>query len=179
MNDSDNSNTTDFIISADYIISTNKRRLDIDAMHAFLTRSYWSPGVTRAIVERFVANSLCFGVYHRRASSHGDAPRAIEAGPDSGAHAETQIGFARAVTDKTTFAYLADVYILETHRGQGLSKRLVRCILDHPDLQGLRRFMLATKDAHTLYQQFGFRELSTPSLMMEIVDPAMLARLKR
>jgi GNAT superfamily N-acetyltransferase len=160
MNDSDNDGGTDYIISADYVISTDKSRLDIDAMHAFLTRSYWSPGVTRALIERFVANSLCFGVYHR------------------GAPAETQVGFARAVTDKTTFAYLADVYILEAHRGQGLSKRLVRYILDHRDLQGLRRFMLATKDAHTLYQQFGFQALSTPSLMMEIVDPAMLARLR-
>jgi GNAT superfamily N-acetyltransferase len=177
MNDSDNDGSTDYIISADYLISTNKTRLDIDAMHAFLTRSYWSPGVSRAIIERFVANSLCFGVYHRGAAGHGDGQRAPAAGP-RGASAETQVGFARAVTDRTTFAYLADVYILEAHRGQGLSKRLVRCILDHPDLQGLRRFMLATKDAHTLYQQFGFQALSTPSLMMEIVDPAMLARLK-
>jgi GNAT superfamily N-acetyltransferase len=174
MNDSDSGGSTNYIISADYLISTDKTRLDIDAMHAFLTRSYWSPGVSRAIIKRFVSNSLCFGVYHRHGSNEREAIAHAK-----GASAETQIGFARAVTDKTTFAYLADVYILEAHRGQGLSKRLVRCILDHPDLQGLRRFMLATKDAHTLYQQFGFQALSTPSLMMEIVDPAMLARLKR
>ncbi len=129
-----------------YEISTDPARLQPAAIHAYLVRSYWSPGVPRVVVERAIANSLCFGVYQ------GD----------------TQVGFARVVTDKATFAYLADVYVLEEHRGQGLSKRLVATIQAHPDLQGLRRFLLATKDAHGLYAQFGFGPLSAPERMMEI-----------
>ena len=104
---------------------------------------------TRAIVERAIRESLCFGVY-----------RGAE-----------QVGFARVVTDKATFAYLGDVFILDAHRGQGLSKRLMATIAAHPDLQGLRRFMLATKDAHGLYEQFGFRALGSPSTYMEILRP--------
>ena len=132
-----------------YDISTDPSRLQLDAVHAYLTRSYWSPGVPREVVARAAANSLCFGIYL------GDA----------------QVGYARVVTDKATFAYLADVYVLEAHRGQGLSKRLVETIQAHPDLQGLRRFMLATADAHGLYAQFGFKPLGRPERMMEIVDP--------
>jgi len=132
-----------------YDISTDPARLQPAAIHAYLTRSYWSPGVPRAVVDRAIANSLCFGIY---------------AG-------ESQVGFARVVTDKATFAYLADVYVLEEHRGQGLSKRLVAAIQAHPDLQGLRRFLLATKDAHGLYAQFGFKPLTAPDRMMEIRDP--------
>jgi len=132
-----------------YDISTDPSRLQLDAIHAYLTRSYWSPGVPREIVARAAANSMCFGIYH------GDA----------------QVGFARVITDKATFAYLADVYVLEAHRGQGLSKRLVEHILAHPDLQGLRRFMLATADAHGLYAQFDFKVVASPERMMEIRDP--------
>lgn len=132
-----------------YDISTDPSRLQLDAIHAYLTRSYWSPGVPPAVVARAAANSLCFGVYH------GDA----------------QVGFARVITDKATFAYLADVYVLEEHRGQGLSKRLVATILAHPELQGLRRFLLATADAHGLYAQFGFKGVAAPGRMMEIKDP--------
>ncbi len=137
------------IVRGEYTISTDRDRLDIDAIHAFLTQSYWSPGVPLAIVKRSISNSLCFGLFH---------------GPE-------QVGFARVVTDKTTFAYLADVYVLEPHRGKGLSKWLVETILGHEDLQGLRRFMLATKDAHGLYRQFGFTELANPSRIMEILKP--------
>ena len=129
-----------------YDISTDKDRLDLDAIHAFLVRSYWSPGVPRELVARAIANSMCFGVYL------GDA----------------QVGFARVVTDRTSFAYLADVFVLEAHRGQGLSKRLVAEILAHPDLQGLRRVLLATADAHGLYAQFGFDALVRPGSMMEL-----------
>ena len=133
----------------DYEISDDKTRLDTDVIHAFLQGSYWSPGVPRAIVERAIRESLCFGVYR----------------------GGEQIGFARVVTDKATFAYLADVFILDSHRGQGLSKRLMRFIAEHPDLQGLRRFILATKDAHGLYEQFGFAALNNPSIYMEILRP--------
>ncbi len=128
-----------------YDISTDPSRLQLDAIHAYLTQSYWSPGVPRDLVARAIANSMCFGVYL----------------------GEAQVGFARVVTDKASFAYLADVYVLEAHRGQGLSKRLVETIQAHPDLQGLRRFLLATKDAHGLYAQFGFKPLAAPDRMME------------
>ncbi len=132
-----------------YDISTDPSRLDIEAIHAFLVRSYWSPGIPRELVARAIANSMCFGIYL------GDA----------------QVGFARVVTDRASFAYLADVYVLEAHRGQGLSKRLVAQVLDHPELQGLRRFMLATADAHGLYAQFGFKELARPGSVMELRAP--------
>jgi GNAT superfamily N-acetyltransferase len=133
----------------DYEISTDKRRLDIAAVHAYLTQSYWSPGVPRRVIERAIDGSLCFGVYHQ----------------------SLQVGFARVISDQATFAYLADVYILEAHRGQGLSKRLMEAVMTHPDLQGLRRFMLATRDAHGLYRQFGFTALKDPSRLMEIFRP--------
>jgi GNAT superfamily N-acetyltransferase len=132
-----------------YDISTDPSRLQLDAIHAYLTRSYWSPGVPRDVVARAIANSMCFGLYL----------------------GEAQVGFARIVTDKASFAYLADVYVLEEHRGQGLSKRLIETIQAHPDLQGLRRFLLATRDAHALYAQFGFRPLAAPERMMEVRNP--------
>jgi GNAT superfamily N-acetyltransferase len=122
-----------------YEVSTDKTRLDVDRTHRFLsTEAYWSPGVARDVVERSIENSICFGVY-----------------TDAG----EQVGFARAVTDRATFAWIADLYIEAGHRGHGLGKRLVRAILEHPELQGLRRFMLATADAHGLYRQFGFTQL--------------------
>jgi GNAT superfamily N-acetyltransferase len=133
----------------DYEISTERQRIDIATVHAFLTQSYWSPGIPRDVVERAIANSLCFGVY-------------------LGAQ---QVGFARVVTDQATFAYLADVFILESHRGRGLSKRLMEFITGHEALQGLRRFLLATKDAHSLYAQFGFEALADPSRIMESLKP--------
>ena len=139
------SHTTD----SEYEISADKHRLDIATIHEYLAQSYWSPGVPRAVVERAIEGSLCFGVFHQR----------------------KQVGFARVVTDKATFAYLADVFILESHRGKGLSKRLMGFVFAHPDLQGLRRFMLATKDAHGLYKQFGFTELTNPARFMELHHP--------
>ena len=134
---------------SDYEISADKQRMDLTTVHDYLTRSYWSPGIPRAVVERAIEGSLCFGVFHQR----------------------KQVGFARVVTDKATFAYLADVFILESHRGKGLSKRLMGFVFAHPDLQGLRRFMLATKDAHGLYKQFGFTELTNPARFMELHHP--------
>ena len=136
-----------YLQHAEYQISTDLTRLDVTVIHAFLTQSYWSPGIPRAVVERAISNSLCFGLYR---------------------NAE-QVGFARVVTDKATFAYLADVFVLDAHRGKGLSKWLMQVVKEHPDLQGLRRFMLGTKDAHGLYKQFEFAELANPSRMMEIL----------
>jgi GNAT superfamily N-acetyltransferase len=133
----------------DYTITTDNDRLDINAIHDFLATSYWSPGVPKETVERAIANSLCFGLFH---------------GP-------LQVGLARVITDKATFAYLSDVYVLEAHRGKGLSKWMLEVIRDHQELQGLRRFMLATSDAHALYAQFGFTPLANPSRMMEIHKP--------
>ena len=132
-----------------YEISTDPAQLDVDAIHAFLTQSYWSPGIARTTVARAIANSLCFGVFWQG----------------------QQVGFARMVTDKTTFAYLCDVYVLEAHRGRGVSKQLMEFIMKHPDLQGLRRMMLATRDAHGLYAQFGFTPLSAPDRIMEVLKP--------
>jgi GNAT superfamily N-acetyltransferase len=119
------------LVRGDYAISTDKHRLDVGAIQAFLAQTYWSPGIPIAIVKRAIANSLCFGLY-----------RGTE-----------QVGFARVVTDKATFAYLADVFVLEQHRGRGLSKWLMETIIGHEDLQGLRRFLLGTRDAHGLYIQ--------------------------
>jgi GNAT superfamily N-acetyltransferase len=134
-----------------YEISSDPGRMDIDAIHAWLTKSYWSPGIAREIVARAAANSLCFGVFH----------------------GGQQVGFARLVTDRATFAYLADVYVVEAHRGRGVSKKLMAHIMAHPDLQGLRRMLLATRDAHGLYAQFGFTALKSPGNLMEkhVPDP--------
>ena len=133
---------------AGYEITTDPWRLDVAVIHNFLAvESYWSPGIPRAVVERAIENSLCFGVYHGAA----------------------QVGFARVVTDKATFALLADLFIVAAHRGKGLSKWLMRCIVAHEDLQGLRRLLLLTSDAHGLYRQFGFKELGNPSRFMEVL----------
>jgi GNAT superfamily N-acetyltransferase len=137
-----------------YEFSCDKQRLDIEVIHRFLAQSYWSPGIPRAVVERAIAHSLCFAVFHDN----------------------QQIGFARVITDTATFAYLADVFILPEHRGKGLSKRLVEQVIQHPDLQGLRRMLLATLDAHGLYERFGFRPLAVPERMMEIHNPNVYSK---
>ena len=137
-------------------ISTEPSRLDVDAIHAYLTRSYWSPGIPREIVARAVRHSLCFGVYERATGR--------------------QVGFTRVVTDHATFAYLCDVYVLEEHRGHGLGKALVRAALAHPALSGARRVMLATRDAHGLYRQNGFVDTTGNTNLMEIVRPDIYRR---
>ena len=134
-----------------YEVSTDSARLDPVAVHAYLSRSYWSPGIPLEIVERALRNSLCFGVYER----------------DSG----VQVGLARVVTDYATFCYLCDVYVLEAHRGHGLGKRLMREVMAHPALASARRVMLAARDAHGLYRQTGFREAGQAGNLMEIVRP--------
>lgn len=136
--------------NGEFTISTDRNRLQIEAIHQFLSEeSYWANNRTREQTETAIKNSLPFGVYK----------------------GENQIGFARVVTDYATFAYLGDVYILETFRGQGLSKWLMETIVNHPDLQGFRRWVLATKDAHTLYEKFGFHALVHPERWMEKPAP--------
>lgn len=135
-----------------FIFSDDKQKIDVVAVHHYLsTQSYWAKDIPIEVVQRSVDNSLCFGIYKDT----------------------RQVGFARWITDKATFAYLADVYVLEQHRGQGLSKKLISLMMFHKDLQGLRRYVLATIDAHGLYAQFGFKAIENPERMMAIVvnDP--------
>ncbi len=138
-----------------YEISTDPARLDVAAIHAYLTRSYWSPGIPIGIVERALRHSLCFGIYECAGGA--------------------QVGLARVVTDYATFAYLCDVYVLEEHRGFGLGKRMMRELMAHPALRGARRVMLATRDAHGLYAGFGFLEAGAAKNLMEIVRPDIYA----
>jgi GNAT superfamily N-acetyltransferase len=122
-----------------YTISTDRSMLNLDVIHNHLSnKSYWAIGIPFETVQRSIDNSMCFGIYHNN----------------------EQVGFARLITDKATFAYLADVFILQEHRGKGLSKWLMQTIQDHPELQGLRRWLLGTRDAHALYEQFGWTVLS-------------------
>jgi GNAT superfamily N-acetyltransferase len=130
----------------EYSISTDRSRLDLELIYKFLTNCCWAKGIPRHIVERSIENSLCFGVF---------------AG-------NQQIGFARVVTDYATCAYMGDVFIIEAYRGQDLSKRLIKAIMKHPQLQGLRRWSLVTRDAHGLYEQFGFTPLADPEKYMEL-----------
>ena len=134
-----------------YSITTDHDKLDIDAIHAYLSRSFWAEGIPRDTVAKSIANSLCFGLFD------GDA----------------QVGFARVVTDRATFAYLCDVYVLESHRGRGLGKWLIDTVMVHADLQGLRRFQLVTRDAHGLYRRHGFQVPENPERYMEIFRHGM------
>ena len=134
-----------------YWITTDTQKLDVDAIHAYLTRSFWAEGIPKATVAKSVANSLCFGLFDGAA----------------------QIGLARVVTDRATYAYLCDVYVLETHRGRGLGKWLIETVMAHPDLQGLRRFQLVTRDAHGLYSRHGFAPPINPDRHMEIFKHGM------
>lgn len=132
-----------------YKISANKNDLDFSVVYQFIASSYWAKGIPQTTMQRAIENSLCFGVFTER---------------------NQQVGFARVISDYATYAYLADVFILEEHRGKGLSKWLVAEILNHADLQGLRRFNLVTRDAHGLYEQFGFARLQTTNGYMEIIN---------
>lgn len=128
------------------IISTDSSLLQLDVIHDFLKNSYWAKNIPIEIVKKSIEHSICFGVYLD----------------------EKQIGFARVMTDQATFAYLADVFIVKEQQGKGYSKELMKFIMAHPELQGLRKFLLATADAHGLYNQFGFKELAKPERVMEI-----------
>jgi len=130
----------------EYRVSDDPASLDLDLIHAFLREAYWSRGIPRTVMERAVRHSLCLGLY-----------RGAE-----------QIGFARVVTDRATTAYLLDVFVLEPYRGRGLGKWLIGCVMGHPELQGLRRWMLASRDAGDLYSSFGFRPLAHPERFLEI-----------
>ena len=138
----------------EYLFSTDKEKLDLSVIHGYLRRSYWAEGIPLHVVSKSVENSMCFGVYW------------------SG----KQVGFARLITDYSTFAYLADVFILEEHRGQGLSKWLTQFIVEDPELQNLRRWLLATRDAHGLYEKCGFHPLKTPERFMERPNPLAYKR---
>lgn len=131
-----------------FSISMEKEKMDIDVIHSFLNRTYWAEGISKEIIRRSIENSMCFGVFEN----------------------DKQVGFARMITDKATFAYLADVFIVEEYQGRGLSKLLMESIMSHPDLQGLRRMVLATKDAHGLYKQFGFTSLINVERWMHILN---------
>jgi GNAT superfamily N-acetyltransferase len=133
----------------DFLITTEKNKIDLDYVHGFLASSYWAQNIPREVVKRSVEGSLCFSLLHQH----------------------RQMGFARVITDEASFAYLADVFIDAGFRGRGLSKWLLETILAYPSLQGLRRLMLATRDAHGLYQQFGFQPLSQVDRWMHIHRP--------
>ncbi len=138
-----------------FVVSDDKSRLQIDVVHAVLARSYWCKGIPRALLERAIENTrVCLGMY------------------EGGA----QIGFARVITDEATYAYLCDVFILESHQGKGLGTWLARCIHEHPGLEGLRRFTLVTRDAHGLYEKIGFKRLADPDRYMEIFDSDVYER---
>ncbi|MEP7048867.1 MAG: GNAT family N-acetyltransferase [Pseudomonadota bacterium] len=134
-----------------YRLSADAGEMDVDAVHAYLTHSYWAQGIPRPVVANAIAGSVCFGVFHD----------------------QEQVGFARVITDRATFAYLCDVYVLEKHRGRGLAAWLMEAVVLHPHLQGLRRFMLATRDAHALYEKFGFAPVAQPEIFMAIHRPGI------
>lgn len=140
----------------EFLVTTRSECFDVVAIHRFLTTSYWANGIDQDTVVRSIAHSLGFAVLH----------------------GERQIGFARVISDHATFAYLADVYIEEEYRGRGLGKMLMACIMSHPALQRLRRWMLNTRDAHQLYRQYGFTELAAPAKAMEILDADIYLRIR-
>ena len=131
-----------------FVITTDPARLDADAVYAYLSRVYWAKTRSREVVERSLKNSLCFGLYED----------------------VSQIGLARVISDYATFAYVCDVYVLESHQGKGLGTWLMKVAMAHPDLQGLRRWLLATRDAHGLYRKSGFTALESPERWMEILS---------
>ncbi len=134
----------------EFTISTDPERLSLDVVYGFLTNCYWAKGIPREVVARSIQNSLCFGVYDGNGA---------------------QVGFARVISDFATIAYIGDVFVLETHRGHGLGKWLMQCIMRHPGLQNLRRWILTTRDAHGLYSQVGFTPVKVPERFMELHNP--------
>ena len=150
-------------LKKDFIISTDKAKLDIALIHYYLsTESYWAKNIPLALVQQSIEGAFCFGVYKKESDG-----------------LLLQIGFARVITDHTTFGYLADVFILDAYRGRGISKWLMHEIMNHSQLQGFRRWMLATRDAHSLYTQFGFTSLKNPERIMEIVTPNIYSSKKQ
>ena len=136
-----------------FLVSSDRALLDFEVIYQFIANSYWAKNIPRQTLQKGIDNALCFGLY------------------DS----DKQVGFARVISDCATFGYLADVFVLPSHQGKGLGKWLISCIMAHPDLQGLRRFMLATADAHGLYRQFGFDAVNMPERLMQVHKPDIYA----
>ena len=145
----------EYWMRGEFEVSTDPNKIYLGLVHSFLTNSYWSKGIPLQTVQRSIQHSLCFGVYN----------------------SNRQVGFARVISDYATYAYLADVFILQEQRGQGLSMWLMECILAHPELRGLRRWALVTRDAHDLYRKFGFEEIRSPQRWMERHDPDVYSRI--
>jgi GNAT superfamily N-acetyltransferase len=135
----------------DYSVSTDPAVFNIEVIHDFLSHSYWAENIPLETMKRAINNSLCFGLFHK----------------------QQQIGFARVITDYSTFGYLADVFIIESYRGKGLARFLIGTIMQHPDLKGFRKWLLATRDAHGLYGKFGFKPIEKPERLMEISRPGI------
>jgi GNAT superfamily N-acetyltransferase len=142
-----------------YEIDTDLLRIDRKRVRDFLAKSYWAEGIPQRVVDDSLDGSLCFGLYFPAVAQDWEG--------------EEQVGFARVVTDYASFGWLADVFVIDSHQGRGLSKWLVACVLEHPRLQGLRRLMLATRDAHGLYERFGFTPLDDPLKFMQIARPGL------
>ena len=134
----------------EFLISTDRERLNLEVIYGFLTNCYWAKGIPREVVERSIRHALCFGIYDGEGA---------------------QFGFARVISDFATVAYIGDVFVLETHRERGLGKWLMQCIMQHPALQNLRRWILTTRDAHALYSQVGFAPVKFPERFMELHNP--------
>lgn len=141
----------------DYLLSDDPARLDVGAIHSCLSRSYWAAGIPRETVERSLGHSLCLGAYATEGA---------------------QVGFTRLVTDRATFCYVCDVYVMEAHRGKGIARALMDFAAGHPELQGLRRWNLVTRDAHALYAGHGFKPIAHPDRYMEKLDPEVYRRPK-
>lgn len=139
-----------------FTISTDKSKLDMNVIHGYLSKSYWSPDIPMETVKKSIDHCLTFGLFEEK----------------------KQIGFAKMITDRATFAYLADVFVLEEYQGRGLGKWLIECVMSHSDLQGLRRIMLATRDAHGLYAAFGFKPLHNPDKFMQLWMPDVYQKIK-
>ncbi len=137
-----------------YVIDLDRDRLQLDVIHGFVADSYWARGMPHALLQRAIANSICVGAYH----------------------GAVQVGFARVITDRATFAYLADVFVLDAHRGNRLATEMVAALHAHPELQGLRRWMLATRDAHPVYAKLGWMPIAQPELFMQRHDPDIYLR---
>jgi len=151
----------------EFLISTDAARLDLDVIHGFLTNSYWAKGIPRDVVERSLEHSLCFGIYHEGERKSPPLPDSARSGaPRIGG--VCQVGFARVISDFATIAYLGDVFVVEEYRGRGLSQWMMECVMQHPALQGLRRWILLTRDAHGLYAKSGFTALKSPERYMEL-----------
>jgi N-acetylglutamate synthase-like GNAT family acetyltransferase len=149
----------------EFIISEDKSKLDVEFIHRELADSYWSKQIPRSIVEKAIEHSMCFGIY--------------DEDPSAGTGQSLQIGFARVITDKATFAYLCDVIVTSNYRGRGAGKQLMNYIMAHPDLQGLRRFTLGTLDAHELYKKYGFAAPRYPERQMEISVSGIYEKMNR